>query len=397
MRYGADNHSIETDDSSSVGETIELDLDSQLISRKKKSKWDSFTDCICVDWREALSRCCDGLWKKCRKQVEYHPRTINVGKLPVYHQEMQSAVYPPNVIRNQKYSIISFVPKVLFEQFKYFLNLYFLIMSCSQFVPEVRIGQLYTYWAPLGFVIAVTMLRELLDDIRRYRRDREVNSQSYKKLTSRGETFVPSSDIHVGDIIIVEKNQRVPADMVFLRTSEKSGSCFIRTDQLDETTADLALFDISAQIYAEKPQKDIHNFIGTFTMMDDSEERLSLNLDNSIWANSIIASGTALGVVITEAGLVDLEINFLTKILFLGVLALSLVMMAIKGFGGPWYRYLMRFILIFSYIIPISLRVNLDMGKAAYSLMMMSDKEIEGTVVRSTTIPEELGVLAGYL
>lgn len=57
----------------------------------------------------------------------------------------------------------------------------------------------------------------------------------------------------------------------------------------------------------------------------------------------------------------------------------------------------MRFILIFSYIIPISLRVNLDMGKAAYSLMMMSDKEIEGTVVRSTTIPEELGVLAGYL
>lgn len=54
--YGADNHSIETDDSSSVGETIELDLDSQLISRKKKSKWDSFTDCICVDWREALSR-----------------------------------------------------------------------------------------------------------------------------------------------------------------------------------------------------------------------------------------------------------------------------------------------------------------------------------------------------
>lgn len=51
----------------------------------------------------------------------------------------------------------------------------------------------------------------------------------------------------------------------------------------------------------------------------------------------------------------------------------------------------MRFILLFSYIIPISLRVNLDMGKAAYSLMIQRDKDIEGTVVRSTTIPEDLG------
>jgi len=43
---------------------------------------------------------------------------------------------------------------------------------------------LFYYSTFQGFVIAVTMLRELLDDIRRYRRDREVNSQSYKKLTS---------------------------------------------------------------------------------------------------------------------------------------------------------------------------------------------------------------------
>lgn len=54
-------------------------------------------------------------------------------------------------------------------------------------------------------MISVTMLREMLDDIRRYRRDREVNSQLYKKLTGGGETFVPSSAIRVGDILIIEK------------------------------------------------------------------------------------------------------------------------------------------------------------------------------------------------
>ena len=31
------------------------------------------------------------------------------------------------------------------------------------------------------------------------------------------------------------------------------------------------------------------------------------------------------------------------------------------------------------------------MGKAAYSYMIQHDKDIEGTVVRSTTIPEDLG------
>lgn len=38
-----------------------------------------------------------------------------------------------------------------------------------------------------------------------------------------------------------------------------------------------------------------------------------------------------------------------------------------------------------------SLRVNLDMGKAVYSWVIQRDKEIPGTVVRCTTIPEELG------
>jgi magnesium-transporting ATPase (P-type) len=40
--------------------------------------------------------------------------------------------------RNQKYSIITFIPLVLFNQFKFFLNLFFLIMACSQFIPVLR-------------------------------------------------------------------------------------------------------------------------------------------------------------------------------------------------------------------------------------------------------------------
>ena len=38
-----------------------------------------------------------------------------------------------------------------------------------------------------------------------------------------------------------------------------------------------------------------------------------------------------------------------------------------------------------------SLRVNLDLAKIVYSWMIQQDKNIPGTNVRSTTIPEELG------
>jgi phospholipid-translocating ATPase len=98
----------------------------------------------------------------------------------------------------------------------------------------------------------------------------------------------------------------------------------------------------------------------------------------------------------SKVGLLDNEINTLTKLLFAALVILSIVMLVLKGFRGPWYRYMVRFFLLFSYMIPISLRVNLDMGKTVYAWFIQRDKTIPGTVVRTSTIPEELGRV-GYL
>ncbi|XP_072426945.1 probable phospholipid-transporting ATPase IIB isoform X2 [Chiloscyllium punctatum] len=375
-------------------------------------------------WKLLCTSCCDWLANICRRKKQLKARTVWLG-----HPEKCEEKHPRNAIKNQKYNIFTFVPGVLYQQFKFFLNLYFLVVSCSQFVPSLKIGYLYTYWAPLGFVMAVTIIREALDELRRYQRDEEMNSQLYSKLTIRGKVQVKSSDIQVGDLIIVEKNQRIPADMIFLRTSEKSGACFIRTDQLDgETDWKLRvavcctqrlpalgdLFTITAHVYAQKPQMDIHSFEGTFTREDsDPSIHESLSTENTLWASTVVASGTVIGVVIytgketrsvmntsnpkNKVGLLDLELNRLTKALFLALVVLSVVMVALQGFVGPWYRYLFRFILLFSYIIPISLRVNLDMGKAAYGWMIMRDDNIPGTLVRTSTIPEELGRLVYLL
>ena len=45
-----------------------------------------------------------------------------------------------------------------------------------------------------------------------------------------------SKDLKVGQIIEIKSNQRIPADIVILSTSEEDGTVFIRTDQLDGET-----------------------------------------------------------------------------------------------------------------------------------------------------------------
>lgn len=304
-------------------------------------------------------------WCRCRGS-ELRCRSIYLGR-----EARATGRFPPNVIRNQKYNLFTFLPKVLFEQFKFFLNLYFLVMAMTQFFPDIRIGYLYTYWGPLGFVLTVTMFREAVDDLRRHRRDKQVNSTLYKRLEMNGEwEWAPASHLHVGDIICVEKNERVPADLVLLRTSETSGTVFIRTDQLDGETDwklrtavhetqrlanDADLLHIRATLFVEKPQRDIHTFIGTFT----GASEMSLDIENTIWGNTVIANGAAVGVVVytgsetrsvinnsqprSKQGLFDAEINNLTKVLFGAVIGLALVMMGLKGFDGPWYWYLFRY------------------------------------------------------
>ncbi len=49
--------------------------------------------------------------------------------------------YPANVVRNQKYTLWNFLFVVLYEQFRYFFNLYFLVVALSQFIPPLQVGK----------------------------------------------------------------------------------------------------------------------------------------------------------------------------------------------------------------------------------------------------------------
>eukprot|EP01105_Mastigella_eilhardi_P004144 TRINITY_DN1549_c0_g1_i5.p1 TRINITY_DN1549_c0_g1~~TRINITY_DN1549_c0_g1_i5.p1 ORF type:complete len:886 (+),score=168.81 TRINITY_DN1549_c0_g1_i5:707-3364(+) len=211
--------------------------------------------------------------------------------------------------------------------------------------------------------------------------------------------------------------------MVLLKTSEKSGASFIRTDQLDGETdwklrralartqglehGDLA--SLTASYYIEKPKKDIYNFVGKLNVSSgiNTDEIEPITVDNTMWAGTVLATGQAVGIVIytgretrsalnrtaprSKMGLTEIEVNYLSKVLFIMLAALSLLMVALQKFEGLWYINAFRFMILFSAIIPISMRVNLDMAKLLYSFLIMWDKAIPGTLVRNSTLPEELG------
>lgn len=389
-------------------------------------------------------------WESCKqilpcfRRKTHYARTIELanGTTNIVSKEV---AFAKNEVRNQKYSLLSFVPVVLIEQFQYFFNFYFLVVALSQFIPILQVGYLFTYVAPLLFVLSVTMAKEAYDDIQRWRRDKEANSQMFYKLMVDGSfEEIASSDIQLGDIIKVHKNERIPADMLLLKTTEQSGASFIRTDQLDgETdwklrraiTATQALSETDIlsshfSIQVSKPKKDIHTFAGVFRIaphhsfqepshlershhLDSSGPVEGLSIENTMWMNTVLATGTALGLVIytgadtrsvmntsvpdTKVGILDIELNSLSKLLCCLVLLLSFVMVAMNEFKSGWVITGFRFCLLFSSIIPISLRVNLDMGKVLYSLFIMRDEKIEGTIVRTSTIPEELGRISYLL
>lgn len=214
------------------------------------------------------------------------------------------------------------MPVVLFNQFKYFFNLFFLMIALSQIIPALRVGFLISFVAPLVFVLAVTMVKEWYDDSQRAQKDLAVNEASYLTLDFEGGVFKPMQSQHlkVGDYVVLHPNERAPADLVLLWTSDPSGSLFIRTDQLDgetdwkvrrpmtSTQTSLGtpgpdehwlqpLYKFQDQrgavIYSEEPSKLIYEYLGLYEREDPVTKNVAkepLSLENTMWANTVLAS-----------------------------------------------------------------------------------------------------------
>ena len=48
--------------------------------------------------------------------------------------------YFENKVENRKYSVFTFVPSVLYNQFKFFFNMFYLLLAISQFFDPLKVG-----------------------------------------------------------------------------------------------------------------------------------------------------------------------------------------------------------------------------------------------------------------
>ncbi|EOY02196.1 hypothetical protein QUC31_013395 [Theobroma cacao] len=197
--------------------------------------------------------------------------------------------YCDNYVRTAKYTVATFLPKSLFEQFRRVANFFFLvtgILSLTPLAPYSAISAI----VPLIIVIGATMVKEGVEDWRRNQQDIEVNNRKVK-VHQRDGNFQYSEwkNLRVGDIVKVQKDEFFPTDLILLASSYEDAVCYVETMNLDGETnlklkqalevtsslqEDYNFLDFKATIKCEDPNANLYSFVGS---MEFEEQQYPLS------------------------------------------------------------------------------------------------------------------------
>ena len=164
------------------------------------------------------------------------------GKQPVYANSS-------NCVITSKYTLLTFLPINLFEQFCNLANLYFLLVGIFQIVPQFSTTNGNpTMYQPLAFIVFVSACRAAKEDWDKHKADAGRNGFKYKVLQDGEFVERESGDIKVGEIVKVEQNNMIPTDMLFLGSSLAKGSDQMPTRD-DEQRAKRCMV-VSSRLYS---------------------------------------------------------------------------------------------------------------------------------------------------
>ena len=368
-----------------------------------------------------------------------------------------------NYIKSSKYTPWNFLPRQLFAQFSKLANLYFLTVAILQMIPGLSTTGTYTTIIPLMFFVSVSMAKEGYEDIRRHRLDKAENNRTAKVLHAYGPVEVSEGkedqsdieqagplhwapvkwqSIRVGDIVRLERDDAVPADVLLLDSQGDNNIAYIETMALDGETnlkpkqpsgllvgscgtaeAITALLDV--EVVGEDPNLDLYNFDGKISM---GRELAPLTNNEIIYRGSIIRNTPqAFGLVIysgeeckirmnanknprIKAPSLQAIVNRIVMCMVIFVVALAVTMTILYRIwleeeSRAWYLtharvafgpIIVSFIIMFNTMIPLSLYVSLEIIKVSQTYFMndvdmydaSSDTPFEA---RTSTINEELG------
>eukprot|EP01127_Copromyxa_protea_P005386 TRINITY_DN15324_c0_g1_i1.p1 TRINITY_DN15324_c0_g1~~TRINITY_DN15324_c0_g1_i1.p1 ORF type:complete len:1142 (-),score=178.20 TRINITY_DN15324_c0_g1_i1:43-3468(-) len=362
---------------------------------------------------------------------------------PIYVNDPVSnapAGFPSNEIRTTKYTILSFVPKNLLEQFRRYQNFYFLFVCIPTLIPSVSPISPASAILPFIAILLVAAIKEGWEDWKRWKQDSEYNSRKYEVYRDSLWVNIYNRDIQTGDLICLKDNEEVPADVVLISSSHAEGVCYFETANLDGETylkqsvahPELQSFtkdkltQINAVLNVAAPDKALYSFKGTMTM---TKERMLMQnpLDDRpssengtvypLGGKQLLMRGVrirntkvVMGIVVYTGRNTKLALNqvstpskfsrterftnWVTVLIFFLQMALVIActIAAAVEHGRTNYTYLhagdadstpadagkvfASYFVLLAYFIPISLFVNLEVIKVAQAYFISVDEQM---------------------
>uniref|UniRef100_A0A8C2FYH4 Phospholipid-transporting ATPase n=1 Tax=Cyprinus carpio TaxID=7962 RepID=A0A8C2FYH4_CYPCA len=362
-----------------------------------------------------------------------------------YNEKFQ---YASNCIMTSKYNIITFLAVTLFEQFQEVANTYFLFLLILQLIPQISSLSWFTTIVPLVLVLSITAVKDATDDYFRHKSDNQVNNRQSQVLIGGILQKEKWMNVRVGDIIKLENNQFVAADLLLLSSSEPHGLCYIETAELDGETNmkvrqslsvtselgdpnNLAQFD--GEVVCEPPNNKLDRFCGTLYWKDC---KYPLSNQNMLLRGCVLRNTESCYGLVIFAGpdtklmqnsgrtkfkrtSIDRLMNTLVLWIF-GFLVCMGVILAIgnavweKEVGAlfqsflPWdppvdnflfsaFLSFWSYVIILNTVVPISLYVSVEVIRLGHSYFINWDRRMfcsrsnTAAEARTTTLNEELG------
>ncbi|XP_069035377.1 phospholipid-transporting ATPase IH isoform X5 [Lepisosteus oculatus] len=362
--------------------------------------------------------------------------------------------YPDNRIVSSKYTFWNFVPKNLFEQFRRIANFYFLIIFLVQLIIDTPTSPI-TSGLPLFFVITVTAIKQGYEDWLRHKADNAINQCPVHIIQHGKVVRKQSQKLRVGDIVLVKEDETFPCDLIFLSSSREDGTSFVTTASLDGESSHKTYYAVQdtkafntekevdslrATIECEQPQPDLYKFVGRINIYQDRDEPIArpLGSENLLLRGATLKNTEYIYAVAIYTGMeTKMALNYQSKsqkrsaveksmnaflIVYLCILiskalintVLKYVWQSDPNRDEPWYNQkteserqrnlflraftdFLAFMVLFNYIIPVSMYVTVEMQKFLGSYFISWDEEMfddelgEGALVNTSDLNEELG------
>uniref|UniRef100_A0A8C1WBT8 Phospholipid-transporting ATPase n=1 Tax=Cyprinus carpio TaxID=7962 RepID=A0A8C1WBT8_CYPCA len=294
--------------------------------------------------------------------------------------------FPDNRIVSSKYTFWNFIPKNLFEQFRRIANFYFLIIFLVQLIIDTPTSPT-TSGLPLFFVITVTAIKQGYEDWIRHKADNAINQ----------------CPVHI-----------IQHGKVVRKQSQKLRTYYAVQDTKAFNTAE-EVDTLHATIECEQPQPDLRKHI--------NKPSLSLRVTDSVAIYTGMETKMALNYQSKsqKRSAVEKSMNAYLIVYLCILISKALINTVLKyawqanpNRDEPWYNQkteterqrhvliraftdFLAFMVLFNYIIPVSMYVTVEMQKFLGSYFILWDDDMfdeelgEGPLVNTSDLNEELG------